>query len=248
LCAVVLAATGWWGHGASLAEEVFLEVPSPPRQHAEPADLLDDLQLIELDKADRIDRLHEQLSELRRLLDRRRLTPPPVEPDPPPALPDAESPASEGSEPPAHAPLPAEVAERVPTPSDSSSELLPEALVDGPVDRVALADSLFASGEVEFALQAYQQVDAHTLTVEDRLWIEYQLASCHRRLKNYAEAEKRYRSLAGLAEGGPYATQSRWWLDAITARRSLEADLQRVSETIQSLEQQSHASTAPEPR
>ena len=121
------------------------------------------------------------------------------------------------------------------------AEMFPIPVVDGPIDRLALADSLFATNEIEFALQMYEQVDRQQVTPDDQQWIDYQLAGCHRRLGNIAEAEQRYRRLAGMTDGGWYTSQSRWWLDAITARKALEADLLRVTTTIQSMEQQINA-------
>jgi hypothetical protein len=233
-----------------LADEVFLEVPEAP-PHVAPTDLLDDLQLNELDKADRIDQLQDQLKALRNLLDRRPLPPaappepePPVVPAPPepgiPAAPD--HPMHEEADSPGPGASPAELTESSPP---APHDLFPEGIVDGPVDRLALADSLFASGQIDLALQTYQQVDPTALTGEDRLWIEFQLASCHRRLQDYPEAERRYRQIAGHQNGGLFATQSRWWLDAMTSRRTLEADLKRVAQSLQTLEQQRHAANSP---
>jgi hypothetical protein len=256
--AAVLACTGCFG-ATGAAEEVFLEVPEAPPPHAAPSDLLDDLQLNELDKADRIDQLQDQLRALRRLLDRRRTLPPAAVPDPEkpgvptppqPGIPDTPTlaepdPQHDGPDSPGHGTLPAELTEAAPAAHDGHTSLFPDAIVDGPIDRLALADSLFAGGQIDLALQTYQEVDSTALTGEERLWIEFQLASCHRRLRDFPEAERRYRQLAGQMDGGLYAAQSRWWLDAMTTRRALEADLQRVSQSLQSLEQQRHASYAP---
>lgn len=233
-------------------EEVFLEVPDPPQQHAAPADLLDDLQLNELDKEDRIDELQGQLQALRRLLDRRRAPPPVMVPHlPPPSIPDAPSqldvaahPPQDGHESPGSHPQLPDVAGPHEEPDPAAPDAFPDGIVDGPVDRLALADSLYAGGQIDLALQTYGQVDGEQLTAEDRLWIDFQIASCHRRLGNDPEAEQRYRRLAGTQDGGVYASQSRWWLDAMTARRALESDLQRVTESLKSLEQQSHATAA----
>jgi hypothetical protein len=258
--ALIFALAGCYG-ATSLAEEVFLGLPEAPPAQAAPADLLDDLQLNELDKADRVDQLQDQLKSLQRMLDRRRASqqpavmpeptprtvPEPPEPGIPatPAHSEPEAPPSERPASSAHDLLPDQLTESASDTHHGQSELFPEGIVQGPVDRLALADSLFAGGQVDLALQAYEEVDSSTLSGEDGLWIQYQLASCYRRLLDYPEAEKRYRHVAARPDGGMYATQARWWLDAMTARRSLEADLHRVTQSLQSLEQQTHDSATP---
>jgi hypothetical protein len=259
--AVLTAYAGCIGLTGS-AQEVFLEAPEARTVHTAPSQLLDDLQLHELDKADRIDRLQDQLEALQRVLDRRRANLPAAMPEPPqravpepprPGIPVTEPPAATETEEPERAldepsdqgTLPPGLTESAPAAQDAQSELFPKGIVDEPVDRLALADSLFASGQIDLALQAYRQVDGSVLAGEDRLWIEYQLANCHRRLQDYSEAERRYRQVAGEKEGGMYATQARWWLDSMTARRALEADLQRISQSLQSLKEQHNAPVSP---
>jgi hypothetical protein len=196
---------------------------------------------VESEKAARLQQLQDQLRQLQRVMEQRRAPAPapaavdteltePIPPAPEPTIPtvDAE-PQPPLSTVPAPMPMPT-----VPAPG----ELFPAPLVDGPIDRLALADSLFATKDIEFALQMYAQIDPQSVTPDDQLWIEYQVAGCHRRLGNIAEAEQRYRRLAGMTEGGWYASQARWWLDALTARKALEADLLRVTNAIQTMEQQ----------
>ena len=107
-----------------------------------------------------------------------------------------------------------------------------------------MADNLFATGDASLALPIYEQIDTTGMATADSYWIEYQIASCHRRLRNDSEAEKRYRRLAGLSDGGWYSIQAKWWLDTLSARQALEADLQQITGTVQMLEQEIHAQPA----
>lgn len=106
------------------------------------------------------------------------------------------------------------------------------------VNRLALGDSLFASGQTDLALQAYDSIEQRRLPAADRHWIQYQIANCHRRLGDTAEAEKRYRKLAGLIDGGWYAEHARWWLDAISTRTALERELAMIQRTVKTINEQ----------
>lgn len=224
--------------------EVFLETPSPQEplpvpteQRVAPHDLLGEIEDLESDKSRRLQELQTQLRQLQQVLQQRRQT----EAESQPAAPEPAVPSTPPPE--APAPLPSAQSSSPPMPA-APAELFPQPIVEGPIDRLSLADSLFATKDAELALQMYEQIEPESVAPEDQQWITYQIAGCYRRLGNFAEAEQRYRRLAGMTDGGWYASQSRWWLDAITTRKSLEADLQRVTNTIQTMEQQIHAATA----
>ncbi|MBL8851694.1 MAG: hypothetical protein JNG89_18580 [Planctomycetaceae bacterium] len=119
-----------------------------------------------------------------------------------------------------------------------------EVLPGAQIDRLALADSLFATGQSDLALQAYDSIELMKLAAADRYWIEYQIANCHRRLGNKPEAEQRYRRIAGLIDGGWCATHARWWLDALAKKADLERDLEQIKLTLQATEEQLNAKSA----
>lgn len=244
LCAALLVPAGPAG-----AQQPAPLLPAPASDSASrpvsPADLLNDIESVEGDKAERLDLLQNRLQQLRDLLKQRAQSEPPAAIDPPEPLPPAEE-ARPIPEPPEPDLEPVPPVQSASTPEEPApSDIFPTPVVEGPIDRLSLADSLFASGETELALQIYNEVDAAPLAEEDRRWRDYQLAGCYRRLKDHAEAERRYRALAGLEDGGWYADQSRWWLDSLTARKKLETDLERVTQTIQAMEQQLNAPSQP---
>ena len=87
-------------------------------------------------------------------------------------------------------------------------------LVDGPVDRIGLADSLYALNELSISLEMYGKVDLKHVPQSEQFWVSFQRACCLRRLKRIPEAQELYRRLAGQQNAGWLAEMSRWWLRA----------------------------------
>ncbi len=109
------------------------------------------------------------------------------------------------------------------------------AIVDGPIDRLALANNLYATGQLVLALEMYEQIDQSAVSPQDRYWIEYQMACCLRKLKRIPEAQSRFRRLAAQPEAGVLNEMSRWWLDRIADRAALEADIQRFQKVMDTI-------------
>lgn len=113
--------------------------------------------------------------------------------------------------------------------------------IDGPIDRLGLANNLYALGDYVMALKMYEEIDQTTLTEQDRFWIEYQTACCLRRLRRIPEAQDRYRRLAAQPSAELLHEMSRWWLDRIADRTALEADLKNVQTTLETLREAENA-------
>ncbi|MEZ6062781.1 MAG: hypothetical protein R3C19_20755 [Planctomycetaceae bacterium] len=122
------------------------------------------------------------------------------------------------------------------------NQLAGSAVVDGPVDRIGLADNLYGMGEIVIALQMYEEVDTSTISESEKLWITFQTASCLRRLNRIPEAQERYRRLAGEKEAGWLAARARWWLDHIDARSDLENQIARYQKIIDALKEPKNGS------
>ena len=105
-----------------------------------------------------------------------------------------------------------------------------KAVVDGPIDRVGLANNLYAVGEFRLAMEMYEHAEETELSPEQQIWSEYQAANCLRRLGKNGEASNRYRRLAGMAEAGWLSDQSRWWLEVLEQVRQLEKSLDSDSD------------------
>lgn len=105
------------------------------------------------------------------------------------------------------------------------ASLIDSIVVDGPIDRLGLANNLFAVGQYPLALEMYQQAAGATLTPNQHFWVEYQTANCLRRLGNPAEASNRYRNLANHPEAGWLSQQANWWVETLEKIRLLEKTL-----------------------
>ena len=119
-------------------------------------------------------------------------------------------------------------------PKDSAPDGLPEveSAFDGPIDRMALATSLFATGDLRECLQTLEAVDRTQLSTENQDWCEYVAACCFRKLGNLPEAESRYRQLLGHTEVTWIADAARWWLDHLNEQQKLRGDLEQLSMTL----------------
>jgi hypothetical protein len=227
-----------------------------------PSVLLDDLETGAREKQARLLKMRLQLQRLaeesRRA--RERATPPevadPVVPPPPaadlePLLPDLAPsdpflvPDPPVEEPPLPAEPPGDEHGHTASPPENHAASQPtETVVGASINRLALGDSLFGTGQTELALQAYDNIELTKVATADRYWIEYQIANCHRRLGNIPEAQKRYRKLAGLVDAGWCAGHSRWWLDALATRGELQKNLETVKTSLKSIEEQLNAKPA----
>lgn len=125
-----------------------------------------------------------------------------------------------------------------PSPKQSlfDNDLKTVKVVDGAIDPVALADSLYAiEGELSVALEIYQQIDLKDLPVSERFWVTYQIASCHRQLEHIPEAQEMYRRVLGQEKAGWLRKKSMWWLDQIDARKELVLELKKQREIFERL-------------
>ena len=139
---------------------------------------------------------------------------------PTPVAPLADS--SQGASPTLQNPLPP------PQPKPSSvfeDSLSAKTMIDGPVDRIGLADNLYAVDEFQIALNMYQEVDLNDIPASERYWVRYQTACCMRRLGQVSEAQSHFRRLAGVSDAGWLASMSRWWLDQMDARMAVEKQI-----------------------
>lgn len=100
------------------------------------------------------------------------------------------------------------------------------AVVHGPIDRLGLANNLYAVGEYQLAMKMYEQTEMSELTAQQQVWTEYQIANCLRRMGRNGEASNRYRRIAEQPEAGWLSEQSRWWVDVLEQIRQLQSSLE----------------------
>ena len=128
-------------------------------------------------------------------------------------------------------PTTAEEEEEPPPPPITATTVL-----NSPVDRLKLADNLFAAGEHALALQMYEAIDHSKISSSDRVWLSYQQASCNRRMGKIAEAESIYRQIAGESDAEWLAETSRWWLDRLSDRKELDDELRQIQDVLDTFE------------
>lgn len=130
-----------------------------------------------------------------------------------------------------------EVVEGDEEPVDVPSSLSATTVLNSPVDRLKLADNLFATREYSLALQMYDAADSSDtrLSNEDKAWATYQKAGCYRRLEMMDEAQSLYRQVAGDADTKWLAKVSRWWLDRIAEREKLKQEIGQVKEVLDTI-------------
>ena len=104
------------------------------------------------------------------------------------------------------------------------------AVVHGPIDRLGLANNLYAVGEYQLAMKMYEQTEMAELTAQQQIWTDYQMANCLRRMGRNAEASNRYRRIAEQPEAGWLSEQSRWWVDVLEQIRQLQSSLEEDAE------------------
>lgn len=108
-------------------------------------------------------------------------------------------------------------------------------ITDHPIDRVGLANNLYGTGEIQLALEIYQKIPLEEQNPSDRLWIQYQIANCHRRLGNDAEAARGFRIVTSQDSKSWIGKFAVWWLNSNskieTAQERLN-ELNRMSEVL----------------
>lgn len=100
------------------------------------------------------------------------------------------------------------------------------AVVHGTIDRLGLANNLYAVGEYELALDMYEKIDMTELTAQQQIWTDYQMANCLRRMGRNGDASNRYRRIAEQPEAGWLSEQSRWWVEVLEQIRQLQNSLE----------------------
>lgn len=115
--------------------------------------------------------------------------------------------------------------------SDAAHAASEHAIVHGTIDRLGLANNLYAVGEYELALDMYEKIDMTELTAQQQIWTDYQMANCLRRMGRNGDASNRYRRIAEQPEAGWLSEQSRWWVDVLEQIRQLQSSLKENDES-----------------
>ena len=86
----------------------------------------------------------------------------------------------------------------------------------GTVDRLGLANNLYAQGDIKTARSIYEELARLPHEEFDRVWVNYQLASCYRLTGSMDKARKYYRHVASFKGDSYWPSRAIWWLDYLT--------------------------------
>jgi tetratricopeptide (TPR) repeat protein len=148
---------------------------------------------------------------------------------PPPAILQP-SPSTPPSAPPAQPPTPPSPTASVKQPDDT-----PKGVTDAPVDPLALAQSLYRTGNFAEALNAYHKLDKDDQKPEERVAIQYMIACCLRKLGKVDEASTLYREVANTPGNDFLSENAQWHLRTMKERHELEAQLEELRQRHQAL-------------
>jgi hypothetical protein len=123
---------------------------------------------------------------------------------------------------------------RIETEQSSDSQMI----VEGTIDRFALATSLFGTGQVETCLDVLRHTDIKSLPREDQIWAYYMQACCHRKCGRIDEARQGYRRILAEKDADWVGELASWWLDNIDSRKQLQSDVERLKQTLTAWEEE----------
>ena len=109
-------------------------------------------------------------------------------------------------------------------------------MVDGPVDQLAFANNLYGTGETGLALEIYQKLNKSKLVPDQVVWVEYQMANCHRLLGDKQAAERGYRIVTSRDKSSWVGSNARWWLEVADRTRRLKDRTDRIVVSLKELQ------------
>lgn len=121
------------------------------------------------------------------------------------------------------------------SPAFSPSQVDAIALTNQTVDSLALANNLYGTGEYSLALKIYSKITQSEMLQEDKIWIRFQIANCHRRLGNFKEAQRGYRVVTTAAADSWMGDTAHWWLDTTTKTARLQDRITRLQASYEQL-------------
>ena len=124
-------------------------------------------------------------------------------------------------------------------PTESDAVLLEHtmrAITTGRVDRLALANNLFAAGKHAVSLRVYQAIVPETKDAAELAWLHLQIGNIYRHANVVDKSEKHYRMVTGLGVDTPYYEYARWWLTNLEERANLLNQIEELRTAIKSIE------------
>lgn len=104
-----------------------------------------------------------------------------------------------------------------------------------PVNAFELGNSLFQTNELQTALEAYSQVDRNEVTAAESVWLDFMIASCHRRLGDWDAAASLYRDVANQNAAQKLSKPSQRWLKQLEMISRSKSTIAAMDAEIESL-------------
>ena len=111
-----------------------------------------------------------------------------------------------------------------------------KSVIPGPINPFEMGNSLFQTGKIATALDAYETVDMDNMTVFDAAWLRYMKATCHRQLGNRKEADRIYREISKEKNVRVLVESAQWWLSQSDRTKDFDAQLQQLQINLESME------------
>lgn len=204
----------------------------------------DELRSLQAQKQRKYDEIRERIKELQTEWEPRRQTSvipvvqpetPATAPSPTERLPVGPSENSSNDSQPAiepDPPVPNVPEEDTPPQSPLLNPLQP---IDGPIDRLALASSLFANGDYELCLQTLRELGS--VPDGSAHWVTFLEAGCLRQLDETEEAQRRYRRIVAASDSDWLGELSAWWLDELHEKQELQRRLTQFKSSLDQWEE-----------
>jgi hypothetical protein len=108
-----------------------------------------------------------------------------------------------------------------------------------PLNSMELANSLFITGHYAQATRGYETLmNDKTLATLDSDWLRCLAANCYRAQGQIAAAEKLYREVVASREKSYASNHAKWYLDHLTRKKKIRAELDALQAELQSTEKQ----------
>lgn len=122
-----------------------------------------------------------------------------------------------------------------PTPFPVEPAMQVDRVLPVPVNLFEMGISLFQTGNLPTALEAFESIDRNDITVEDSIWADYMIATCHRRLGNLDQAISVYREISNQRDDQRLKKASRAWLKQLESSATSSAALEKLNSEYESL-------------
>ena len=106
-----------------------------------------------------------------------------------------------------------------------------------PVDKLGLANNLVAIGSYQTAIKMFLEFSKEpTLDEATKNWVYFQLGRCYLSTGAIPEAREAFNKSAESIESDVAQRSSKWWLDQLEAKLSIDQSLNKMQETLTKLE------------